>query len=340
MQQQDKYIALVRIQGCILVLTGGHSFAPRLIHIRQGNPLNSMIKDTQRQWKCNNPAFLNAFLARNYPGVDNPTDSIQVDDHTTKLIFETNNGKKVIYQYVNALSTEYFTKSSWYLFSITKDYHKAEFDRFVVFYDQTLENLRFVKFIENYIDTISDILLLESNVKVEIYILPKDVFNTLFTSDEVTGFFDPVKGKVYVDKLDYHATHEIVHSLMNQWGIYPNVFCSEGMAECFKKPIEIPAMYIKNVKSFSDVFFDRNGITRERYGVAGLFFRYIFEQYGVSTIQEICKKSFDANCEKTEEIIMEETHNNSFLQSFVEWFEKLDLDSQNWYLQNELRGND
>ena len=319
----------------------GGFVCPHLIQIRQDMLLKSTLKNMERKWKCSNSVFLDSFLYQNYNDIDidNPTYSITIDDQTTKLVFNTNNVRKIIYRRVDINSVEYYTKSSWFLFSLTKNYKKVVCNHIVLYYDQQFDDLGSIEFIENYIDTISNLLLINSCVEIEIYLIPQKAFRTLFNSDDVTGFFDPLKGKIYLDKLDHHATHEIIHRLIDTWGIYPNLFCSEGIAECFKKPIEIPDKYIENIKLFADIFFDRDEINRERYGVAGLFFRYIYTQYGILTVWKICKNSYGSNCEQTEKIIKEETGNDSIVYSFVEWFGLLDLNKQDWYFQNNYKRN-
>lgn len=297
--------------------------------------MRDSLKLKQGRWKCKNTAYLEAFLEKNYGDVDidSPAEVLDIDERCKKLVFQTD-GRKVIYQYSWQSEFEYHTAVSWYLFSNILNYKKAEFSHLIISFNNDISDCqKTIRFLEKYVLDMSKLLLLNSCPEVEIFILPDEIFRNLFGNNCVTGFFDPLKGKIYLDRVDAHATHEILHALANQWGICMNTFCHESLAECFKRPLGIPNHSICNIKQFYEIFFDRENLTNKSYGIGGLFFRFIFKHYGIKAIKTICVNSLNADCEQTNQIIKEATGENNIVPLFVEWFTKLDVRNEDWYFQ-------
>ncbi len=243
--------------------------------------------------------------------------------------------KKPIYYYKEEHFSEYFTKELWYIFRETSNYHHKEFKTFFLYFNKELKEcwLKIIAFLDKYVHNITKCMNVPLLPKIEIYIISNAVMDNLFGSRRVSGFFDPLKDKIYLDDLDINATHEIIHSIMNKWGISANLFCNEGMAECFKRPIDIPRDYILDINSFRDIFFDWVNLSKESYGVGGLFFRYLYKKYGVKMIKKICEKSNGANSEKMEYVIKSFTKNNRIENDFVEWFRQIEIEREDWYFQ-------
>ncbi len=297
--------------------------------------MRDSLRLKQDRWKCKNTAYLEVFLEKNYGDVDidNPEEVLDIDEHCKKLVFRTGS-RKVIYQHSWLNELEYHTSATWYLFSNVLNYKKAKFGHLIISFDDDFSTCKkTISFLENYVIRISKLFLLDSCPEVEMFILPDEVFRNLFENNCVTGFFDPLKGKIYLDRLDMHATHEILHALANQWSVCMNVFCHESLAECFKRPLGIPNHGICNIRKFDEIFFDCENLTNKSYGIGGLFFRFIFIHYGIKVIYTICANSLDADCEQTNQIIQEATGESNIVQLFVEWSTKLDVRNEDWYFQ-------
>lgn len=288
-------------------------------------------------WNCKNTAYLEGLLEKYFSNTD--WDSVEeseiVDSNCKKIRFK--GCYKAIYCFEKCQTyQEYFTKETWHLFQETKNYHIKSFNTFILFYEKNFNEkwLKCIAFIDDYIFKISNIMGVSILPKIDINIISKDVMRSMFATESISGFYDPLKDKIYLDDLDVFATHEITHAIMNKWGIRTNIFCNESLAECFKKPICIPREYINNIRTFKDIFFDWKSLCVEKYGVGGLFFRFIFEEYGINIIKKICIASCDADMQKTYDIIKSTTKDSSFVNSFVQWFKRKKLDREDWYFSS------
>ena len=293
------------------------------------------------KWKCGNLAYLINFLKKNYGNCDmkNPTEIIDIGGGCKQYVWSEGK-RKVIYVYEDNENIEYFTKSTWNLFLLTLEYKKVEYKNINIFFKKILPQniINNINFLENYIENISRLMRINALSKIEIYVIEKKTLLQVFGNDKITGFFDPLKGKIYIDELNIEATHEVTHSLMHQWGICTNLFCSESVAECFKRPIIIPKQIIRQINSFSEIYFNWNTLKKENYGIGGLFFRFLFITYGINTIKKICTKLADAGEKETEIIIKKITNEPRIIQKFVEWNEKMDYENIDWYFQLYKKG--
>lgn len=308
---------------------------------RRGEYLKSVLLEKQykENWNCDNLEYLVNLLDKLYGAIDikNPSKRIRIDCETEQYIFSKN---KKIYRHIEQGRPEYFTESSWYLHKETENCKKEQYGHFNLYYESRIskEGVGYLNFIENYIANVSNLLMLSNPAKIDIYIVNEKILTNLFGDDTVTGFFDPLKSKIYIDKLDIHATHEITHALVNQWGIYTNLFCNEGIAEAFKRPIIIPENYIYQIRSFEDIYFDWDDLNQQKYGVGGLFFRFLFQKYGLYMIKEICKDAQNAGMEKTEFVIKKITGEENISQKFVSWVKNMDFENEDWYFRRADKG--
>lgn len=291
-------------------------------------------------WKCDNIAYLTFFLGKYYGGVDldKPSEIYYISENEEKRVYFFNGEKKVIYK-LRSEGEEYFTNSTLYLHKATCYFDKKEFDEFIIHFNSGIVNkvTISIEFLNQYINMVAKILGIRRYKKIKIYLISKEVIKNLFRTEAITGFFDPLKCKIYIDSLDIHVTHEIIHALMHEWGIWTNLFCYEGIAEAFKKPIELPVKEISRISSFSDIFFTWETLSNEKYGKGGLFFRFLFEMYGTEKVKMICCiVNNNENIEEIEEIIKSKCNPN-IISEFRTWYNNKNWDVVDWYFQNTIK---
>lgn len=293
------------------------------------------IKYDDSMWRCSNTVYLKEFINRNYEGINlhAPVEVIWISDDTS--VYQFHSDDKVIKIYgVNTVSgVEFFDYKTWQLHKITKDFKKTEFKNFIIYSNKEVndENLDYAEFIERYIDYLGSIFGRKKGIKININIFSAEDFFKVLNTYDIDGFFDPLKGKIYTNIIDYGLTHEIVHSILNEFDMWPNIFCQEGVAEAFKKPLQVPLELMKSIQNFSNLYFDWYNLTGEKYGMGGLFFRFIFQRYGFGRIKNICMQTQGADLLKTEEIISKILKNGYFIKDFRKWFLDKNWDEENWF---------
>lgn len=288
-----------------------------------------------KTWKCRNAEYLTHFLTEiiGEIAIDTPDEVYKVNDHVEKKVYYANGKKKIIFFEKKGNEIELFTNKTWYLKNMTNGFRSLVCRGFILYYDESFFSKQFIDlvFLEQYIETIAELLKVELKEPIKLYIVHKDVFKNVFGNEDITGFFEPLKGNIYVDCIDVNATHEIVHAIMHEWGLWPHLFCCEGIAESFKKPICFPIERINKLMSFEEMFFAWENLGEELYGTAGLFFRFLFQKYDVDVIKGVCRELKWKNNIDAKFVFHRATGSNNIIKEFITWFEENNWENVDWY---------
>lgn len=235
---------------------------------------------------------------------------------------------------------EFFTNLQFYLDYSTSGFKKKSFDNYIILYGRNskLSDKDFeFKFIDEYIIKMCRIFNIKLVKKIEIYVLERSFFKKIFHSNGVTGFFDEIKSKIYVDDINLYVTHEIIHAILNNYNHKLNIFINEGIAEAFKKPLNADHINIDTNISFSDIYFNNiNELTVKKYFLAGMFFRYIYCIYGLDKLLAVIDvNENDISLFKNKLVLILE--DIFFERNFNLWLLNLNFNNIDWFfLEGDL----
>lgn len=299
--------------------------------------------NNKQYWKCFNQDIFNDFKEKKLFLKNVIFKKIFFENFDKNLnlyyIYNNFNLKVMVLVKESNKIAEFYTPLQFYLEYNTFHFKKEVFNTYIVFYNEEfkLSDKNFeCRFIDDYIIRICKIFNIKLHKKIEIYVLERKNFEKIFNSSNVTGFFDQIKSKIYVDDIDLYIAHELIHAIFNNYKKRLNIFINEGLAEAFKKPLNIDCLMEKNSFSFSDIYFNSiDELTVEKYALSGMFFRYIYCVYGLDILSQVINiQDNDLDLFKNKlEIILDDKF---FENNFNLWFFNLNLDDVDWFFKGDI----